>query len=66
MVLGELQCSILRSAVNPIHLMTFPPALDRTHLHKLHRTHRPKEVVISGVDPLGGPGCGPGEHVACV
>ena len=46
--------------------MTFSPALHRTHLHKLHRTHSPKEVVVSGVESLGGPGGGPGVHVAGV
>ena len=46
--------------------MTFSPALYRTLLHKLHRTHSPEEVVVSGVEPLGGPGGGPGLHVAGV
>ena len=46
--------------------MAFSPALLRTHLHELHRTHGAEEVVVGGVDPLGGPGGGPREHVAGV
>ena len=53
-------------AVNPILLMTFSSALLRAHLHELHRTNGPEEVVVRGVYPLGGPGGGPREHVAGV
>ena len=46
--------------------MAFSPALFGTHLHELHWTHGAEEVVVGGVDPLGGPGSGPREHVAGV